>query len=127
MEVIGHLNHQTLYPQELMNRKMDKGHRQSWLWKRTSLKEKYLSLDVDSSPAARTSRRQVPTKKGGTLDAMLCMRHNPPNTALGVLTYVIVVKAHLRENEKKKFLKNEDQAVPYEKPQKIPVVMRSKA
>jgi hypothetical protein len=35
------------------------------------------------------------------------------------------VEAQLRENEKKKFLIKEDQAVPYENPQKMPVAVRS--
>jgi len=55
------------------------------------------------------------------------MHHNPSNIAVGVITYVTVVEAQLRENKKKKFLVKEDQAVPYEKPRTIPVAMRSKA
>jgi hypothetical protein len=59
----------------------------------------------------------------GTLAAKRCMRHNPSNIAVGVLTYVIVVEAQLRENEKKKFLIKKDEAVPYKKPQKMPVAV----
>jgi hypothetical protein len=47
--------------------------------------------------------------------------------SLSVLTYFIVVEAQLQENEKKKFVIKEDQTVPYEKPQTIPVAVRSKA
>jgi hypothetical protein len=70
--------------------------------------ERKTSLDVDSSPAPQTSRRRVPTQNVGTLAAMHCMRHNPSNIAVGVLIYIIVVEAQLRENEKKKFLIKED-------------------
>jgi hypothetical protein len=48
--------------------------------------ERKTSLDVDSSPAPRTSRRRVPTQNGGTLTAMHCMRHNPSNNAVGAFT-----------------------------------------
>jgi len=96
------------------------------------MKEKHLSLNVDSSPALRTSRRRVRTQNGGTLAAKRCMPYNPSNIAVDVLTYVIVVEAQLRENEKKKFLIKEDQAVPYTKgrssspytkPQTMPVAV----
>jgi len=126
MEVIGQLNHQTLYPQELLNRKMDKGHRRSWWWKKTSMKEKHLSLNVHSCPALRTSRRRVRTQNGGTLAAKSCMPYNPSNIAVDALTCVIVVEAQLRGNEKKKFLTKEDQAVPYTKPQTMPVAVWSR-
>jgi hypothetical protein len=79
------------------------------------------SLYVDSSPAFRTSHRRVPTQTEGTLAAKHCMRHNPSNISLDVLTYIIVVEAQFQENEKKKFLIKEDQAVPFEKSQTIPM------
>ena len=89
--------------------------------------ERKPSLDIDSSPVTRTSRRAVPTQTGVPPPAKHCMHHNLSNTALGVTTCVTVVEAQLRENEKKKFLIKEDRAVPCENPQTIPVAVRPKA
>ena len=62
-----------------------------------------LARHRQQSSTANTSQTS-PSTEWGTLAAMHCMPHNPSIIAIGVLTYVVVVEAQLRENEKKKFL-----------------------